>query len=866
MADYISQFTGSEIDQRLAKVSQLETSKQDALVSGSNIKTINGESVLGSGDITAGDPNAVKYVAQTLTDEQKAQARTNIAAASAAELGQIVTSISGIEADIDSLEAAVQAINVGDYVTATTLPTASASTMGHIYLIGPDANNNYDRYFTQESGGAYSWVSLGSTQIDLSTYATKAEVTELEHKVDDISTGKYYGYYATAADLPDDATVDGFAYVGSGPTYTIYNCEGGVWTSTGITVNQSPVGNDEDIDQNEDGKLQFANRTYNAQQPNGMGYKILRKDATFASQVTETNTIFEIRYGFNLSGASKTLPSGCVLKFNGGKIQNGTLVGDDSAFAGNILFDDVVFSGTWTNEEVIVSSEHFITPHLDSICKSFANARVSLFMDITEDISSLNVNIEGNGHTITGNIYPAKSGNNKSNIIIKDTHIIGNIDSNTSSTIAANKTLIIENCKIKGFVNSRGTENERIINTEFYNDYTGGAGQTPSNDSVALLFYANTGTIEIKGCYFHNLFIPAVAGMNLGDTTLVNISYNVFDTIGGGACRFLGGIMPNLYFSWNTILNTNAQNLITGVTSEALNLHGFIRATVKNNYIDSQYSAVDCEGKSEDAGTDGDDRGHYLEFSDNRIVNCSGFLFYNIKHCIVERNNVNIYATSDAFCVALKCRNIEFKDNHITGEHAKMVIYEPYTNTGQSTCYTNVIMSGNYLEFAGSGGIDWNSLSTNDIITLGENSFFTQIVGIAKPTLRFLPDARIRKSVFSVTWGATAQRFSLPLDWKRRNLYKVFCRQIQAGTSRIHKISFGYTKNSAANVDEAEALVDTPTNMQIGNATREIDLAVKRYNDSQTFFLYFPDMTTASSDGTLAIEVWAYPEWCVPYI
>lgn len=82
MADYISQFTGSEIDQRLAKVPQLETSKQDKLISGSNIKTINGDSILGSGDITiqGGDPNAVKYTSQTLTDAQKTQARTNIGA------------------------------------------------------------------------------------------------------------------------------------------------------------------------------------------------------------------------------------------------------------------------------------------------------------------------------------------------------------------------------------------------------------------------------------------------------------------------------------------------------------------------------------------------------------------------------------------------------------------------------------------------------------------------------------------------------------------------------------------------------------------------------------------------------------------
>lgn len=58
--------------------------KQDTLVSGENIKTVGGQSILGSGDIPIqpGDTNAVKYVSQDLTDAQKAQARANIDAAS----------------------------------------------------------------------------------------------------------------------------------------------------------------------------------------------------------------------------------------------------------------------------------------------------------------------------------------------------------------------------------------------------------------------------------------------------------------------------------------------------------------------------------------------------------------------------------------------------------------------------------------------------------------------------------------------------------------------------------------------------------------------------------------------------------------
>lgn len=47
MGKYTSKYTGQEIDDRLDAVS----GKQDALVSGTNIKTVNGNSLLGSGNI-----------------------------------------------------------------------------------------------------------------------------------------------------------------------------------------------------------------------------------------------------------------------------------------------------------------------------------------------------------------------------------------------------------------------------------------------------------------------------------------------------------------------------------------------------------------------------------------------------------------------------------------------------------------------------------------------------------------------------------------------------------------------------------------------------------------------------------------------
>ena len=61
---------------------------------------------------------------------------------------------------------------------------------------------------------------------------------------------------------------------------------------------------------------------------NGMGYKILRTDKTFASQVTLTNTVYEVRYDFDLNGAAITMPNKSTLLFNGGKFNNGTITGE----------------------------------------------------------------------------------------------------------------------------------------------------------------------------------------------------------------------------------------------------------------------------------------------------------------------------------------------------------------------------------------------------------------------------------------------------------------------------------------------------------------------------------------------------------
>ena len=80
--------------------------------------------------------------------------------------------------------------------------------------------------------------------------------------------------------------------------------------------------NPDDLDKNSNNQIQLADRD----STNGMGYVILRKNKTFAEQVTKTNTIYEIRYNYDLNSSTVTIPNDCILKFNGGSLSNGTII------------------------------------------------------------------------------------------------------------------------------------------------------------------------------------------------------------------------------------------------------------------------------------------------------------------------------------------------------------------------------------------------------------------------------------------------------------------------------------------------------------------------------------------------------------
>ena len=91
-------------------------------------------------------------------------------------------------------------------------------------------------------------------------------------------------------------------------------------------------------DENGNSYLSLKDREYNPEDFSGLGRVILRKNIVeiedpvygkvnknvlYQDMINKENTIYEIRYDFDLNGAEITVPEGCVLDFQGGSINNG---------------------------------------------------------------------------------------------------------------------------------------------------------------------------------------------------------------------------------------------------------------------------------------------------------------------------------------------------------------------------------------------------------------------------------------------------------------------------------------------------------------------------------------------------------------
>lgn len=171
----------------------------------------------------------------------------------------------GVKTYVDN---AIAAVKQFQYEVVSKLPTASANTMGKIYLVSDVHNSadNYDEFITIEKDGAYSWEKIGNTDIDLTGYVQKTTKIAGVDLQNDITKTELLTALnvADGATKVDESTVSGWGFTKNqgtvnsvkmnGKAVTITN--GAVDLGTVITAHQSLDGKQDKLN---DAQLEAVN-------------------------------------------------------------------------------------------------------------------------------------------------------------------------------------------------------------------------------------------------------------------------------------------------------------------------------------------------------------------------------------------------------------------------------------------------------------------------------------------------------------------------------------------------------------------------------------------------------------------------------
>lgn len=154
----------------------------------------------------------------------------------------------GVKTYVDN---AIAAVKQFQYEVVSKLPTASANTMGKIYLVSDVHNSadNYDEFITLEKDGAYSWEKIGNTDIDLTGYVQKTTTIAGVDLQDNITKTELLTALnvADGATKVDESTVSGWGFTKNEGTVNsvkmngkaVAIVDGAVDLGTVITAHQS---------------------------------------------------------------------------------------------------------------------------------------------------------------------------------------------------------------------------------------------------------------------------------------------------------------------------------------------------------------------------------------------------------------------------------------------------------------------------------------------------------------------------------------------------------------------------------------------------------------------------------------------------
>lgn len=250
--------------------------------------------------------------------------------------------------------------------------------------------------------------------------------------------------------------------------------------------------------------------------------KSAKRNILTPAMINQPNTIYEIRYDFDLDGGTVNIPENCTLKFEGGSLKNGTIIANNTSIKGcaNCLSKVDAITGT-IFEGINLSWIGVYKNNQDNSknIKKLKNISSNVFIvdtDITlyepDVILPKNVKLLGFGHNITYNCESC----NKGLLILSESCYLENLNIKSSSQ------------KYNGVIVLADTEINKVHTFKLNNvEITGQWNSSKDYKSTALKINASNfednSDNYITACQLHGI---RIAWVNIGiEFTCINNNY-----------------------------------------------------------------------------------------------------------------------------------------------------------------------------------------------------------------------------------------------------------------------------------------------------------------------------------------------------
>lgn len=456
--------------------------------------------------------------------------------------------------------------------------------------------------------------------------------------------------------------------------------------------------NPEDLQKNSSGQIEEANRAYDTSTFSGLGYRILRKNIQnnknilTQSMINMPNNVYQIRYDFDLNGATINLPANSVLQFVGGSIKNGTIIGqntkirtDKIAFKSNIKLKGSFIGDVRTSWFEIDSTD--CTDTLDSIFNVFKGYNIII------DEGIYNISTKNLPREDIPTQYSIFILNSNTNVILNGTI---KLLSNDLTNYQIFRLYNIDNVIISG--------NGSIVGD--VETHTGTTGEWGHGISISSSRHITVKDISISKCWGDGITIASYSEDNLSkDITIDNIvsTYNRrlgVSLISGDGIKFINSTTEG-----NGTINGTAPKMgldIEPNPNETLNHILVDNCLIKDKgtcYIPSTASIEDIDYKI-------------------IIQNCNIPSQFNISGpCTFKGNRVR-------FAYISNVRYAEIQDNHI---------YENLIFAGNdSTPITNTKVVGNNITPLNNAAHNAAIVFDGSAVTLDKVTFVNNTIDLTK--------------------------------------------------------------------------------------------------------------------------------------